>query len=54
MALSLDAYEKAALQRALEESAGDASVAAERLGIGRSTLYRKLTKHGLRPSRSSA
>jgi len=49
--LSLDAYERCALERALEESAGDASAAARRLGIGRSTLYRKIARHGLQLSR---
>jgi len=46
--LSLAAYERCALARALEEANGDAAQAARRLGIGRSTLYRKLSKHGLR------
>jgi DNA-binding NtrC family response regulator len=45
--LSLEAYERCALERALEESGGDAGRAARRLGIGRSTLYRKVAKHGL-------
>jgi two-component system response regulator HydG len=49
--LSLDAYERAALERALRESAGDATLAARRLGIGRSTFYRKLGQHGLAPGR---
>jgi len=49
--LSLEAYERAALGRALRESGGDASAAAQRLGIGRSTLYRKLARHGLRTAR---
>lgn len=52
--LSLDAYEKRALERALDETAGDAGLAARRLGIGRSTLYRKLAKHGLRARRAGA
>ena len=43
--LSLDAYEREALERALAESGGDAREAARRLGIGRSTLYRKLSRH---------
>ncbi|RIL06046.1 MAG: DNA-binding response regulator [Proteobacteria bacterium] len=46
--LSLDAYERAALERALREAGGRATDAARRLGIGRSTFYRKLGKHGLR------
>jgi len=51
--LSLDAYERRALERALEEARGNATSAARCLGIGRSTLYRKLQKHGLivRPHR---
>jgi two-component system response regulator HydG len=45
--LSLDAYECCALERALREAGGDAREAARRLGIGRSTLYRKLARHGI-------
>ena len=45
--LSLDAYEKCALERALQEARGEARVAAAALGMGRSTLYRKLARHGL-------
>jgi two-component system response regulator HydG len=43
--LSLDAYERAALERALAECGGDATRAARRLGIGRSTFYRRLAQH---------
>jgi DNA-binding NtrC family response regulator len=49
--LSLAHYECAALERALAEAHGDARIAAHRLGIGRSTLYRKLARHGLRARR---
>ena len=49
--LSLDAYERCALQRALEECGADATAAARCLGIGRSTFYRKLAKHRLQPPR---
>ncbi|MBW2273374.1 MAG: response regulator [Deltaproteobacteria bacterium] len=52
--LSLEAYEKVALERALWESAGDAGAAARRLGIGRSTFYRKLAKHGIGDGRGEA
>lgn len=45
--LSLEAYEKLALERALRESHGDATTAANRLGIGRSTFYRKAARHGI-------
>ncbi len=48
--LSLDAYERCALERALRECGGDANAAAQRLGIGRSTFYRKLAKQGLKPN----
>ncbi|HEX2483712.1 MAG TPA: sigma-54 dependent transcriptional regulator [Myxococcota bacterium] len=50
--LDLDAYERCALERALLECGGDATEAARRLGIGRSTLYRKLARHSLRPGRA--
>jgi DNA-binding NtrC family response regulator len=49
--VSLAAYERCALERALWESGGDAAAAAARLGIGRSTLYRKLARHNLAPRR---
>jgi two-component system response regulator HydG len=45
--LSLDAYERACLEEALRQSGQDVRRAARLLGIGRSTLYRKLTRHGL-------
>jgi len=45
--LTLDAYERLCLERALRECAGDARAAARRLGIGRSTFYRKLARHAL-------
>jgi two-component system response regulator HydG len=51
LVLSLQAYERAALDRALRENAGDARAAARCLGIGRSTFYRKLGQHGLAPGR---
>jgi DNA-binding NtrC family response regulator len=49
--LSLAAYERAALERALREAGGDAGAAARRLGVGRSTFYRKLARHGIAPGR---
>ena len=35
------------VRRALAEAAGNISVAARRLGVARSTLYRKLRRFGL-------
>jgi DNA-binding NtrC family response regulator len=51
LALSLDAYECCAIERALDASRGEATAAARLLGVGRSTLYRKIAKHGLKISR---
>jgi DNA-binding NtrC family response regulator len=51
--LSLEAYERLALERALHEAAGDAAEAARRLGIGRSTYYRKAAKLGVDLQRRS-
>ncbi len=45
--ISLDSYERRVIERALAECDGDAFGAARLLGIGRSTMYRKLAKHGL-------
>ena len=51
--LSLEAYERSALERALREAGGNATEAARRLGIGRSTFYRKLSKSPDSPDESS-
>ena len=51
--LTLEAYERCVLERTLAQTRGDATGAARQLGIGRSTLYRKLAKHGLSPGRSA-
>lgn len=50
--LSLQAYERSALERALRESGGNAAAAARCLGIGRSTFYRKLAQHEIQLSKS--
>jgi DNA-binding NtrC family response regulator len=39
--------ERRAIQRALEEAEGDTGAAAARLGIGRSTLYRRIKELGI-------
>ncbi len=48
MPLSLAAYERRCLEDALHATGGDVRRAAVLLGIGRSTLYRKLSEHGMR------
>ncbi len=45
--VSFDAYEKLAIERALEETGGDRLAAARLLKVGKSTLYRKLKRHGI-------
>jgi len=49
--LKLDELEKRAIQLALEQYGGNLSDAARQLGIGRSTLYRKIDQYGLRPKK---
>ena len=46
--LNLEAIERWALQRALRDKNGRLTETAKALGIGRTTLYRKLEKFGLR------
>jgi DNA-binding NtrC family response regulator len=46
--LNLQELERSAIQAALELYGGNLSDAARQLGIGRSTLYRKLEQYGLR------
>ena len=46
-AVSLELYERLALERALEEVDGDRLAAARLLNVGKSTLYRKLKRHGI-------
>jgi len=48
VAMSLDELEHAAIKKALKRHAGNLSDVARQLGIGRSTLYRKLEQYGLR------
>lgn len=44
---SLEALERRAILRALEETGGDRLRAAKLLGIGKTTIYRKLKEYGL-------
>ncbi|MEQ8241476.1 MAG: sigma-54 dependent transcriptional regulator [Cyclobacteriaceae bacterium] len=45
--VKVEDVEKNAIQRAIEMCGGNLSQAAEELGIGRTTLYRKMKKYGL-------
>src|SRR4029078_11055792 len=45
--LGLDALEREHIVRVLGEVRGNKRVAAQRLGISRRTLYRRLERHGL-------
>jgi transcriptional regulator of acetoin/glycerol metabolism len=45
---TLDNYERMAIERALIETDGDIDEAAKTLGVGKSTLYRKMKIHGLK------
>jgi transcriptional regulator of acetoin/glycerol metabolism len=45
--LNLDQLERLAIERALLMHAGNLSRTAQTLGLGRSTLYRKMARHGI-------
>ncbi|HZF29493.1 MAG TPA: sigma-54 dependent transcriptional regulator [Gammaproteobacteria bacterium] len=45
--LNLEALERDAIRRAVAKHGGNLSKAAQELGLGRTTLYRKMAKHGL-------
>ena len=45
--LNLEALEKQAIQKAIAQHHGNLSKAAQSLGLGRTTLYRKMTRYGL-------
>ena len=45
--MTLDALEKAMIERCLTHAAGNVTRAAEALGISRAALYRRLQKHGI-------
>ena len=46
--VSFEAYERAALRRALDVCGGSKLDAAKLLEVGKSTLYRMVIKHGIR------
>ncbi|TRX62635.1 sigma-54-dependent Fis family transcriptional regulator [Fulvivirga sp. M361] len=46
--LNLDDMEKAAIERAIQKNQGNISKAAKELGLGRTTIYRKLDKYGIK------
>jgi len=45
----LSSIKRDALLRALEHSRGNLSAASRELGVARSTMYRMLERHGLKP-----
>jgi DNA-binding NtrC family response regulator len=47
-AITLDELERAAIEAALRRTRGNVTRAMKQLGIGRTTLYRKLKRYGLR------
>jgi len=44
---NLEEVEKVAIQNAIKKHSGNLSKAAKELGLGRTTLYRKMNKYGL-------
>ena len=50
----IDAFEKARIAAALEQSAGNVASAADQLGIPRKTMYDKLKKYALAPARKQS
>jgi transcriptional regulator of acetoin/glycerol metabolism len=45
--LNLDNLEARTIREAVAKHAGNLSRAAKELGLGRTTLYRKMAKHGI-------
>jgi DNA-binding NtrC family response regulator len=50
--MTLDALEKAMIERCLAFASGNVTRAAEALGISRAALYRRLQKHGIEAPRA--
>jgi len=44
--LNLEEVEKLTIERALKKHSFNVSAAAKELGLGRTTMYRKMTKYG--------
>jgi transcriptional regulator of acetoin/glycerol metabolism len=51
---TLEEIEHRHIERVLRSAEGRVSVAADRLGVPRSTLYEKLKQHGIATSRAAA
>jgi transcriptional regulator of acetoin/glycerol metabolism len=51
-AKTLDEMEKQMILSTIEECRGNLSRTAEKLGIGRATLYRKMEKHGIQTGKN--
>lgn len=49
LARQMDQVEKVLIEQALRQHRGNVSATCEALGIGRKTLYDKLTRHGIQP-----
>jgi transcriptional regulator of acetoin/glycerol metabolism len=47
--LDIKSVEKAAIENVLQKTKGNLSNAARELGMGRTTLYRKMRKYNLEP-----
>ena len=45
--LNLEELEKIAIEQAIEKHEGNMSMVAKELGLGRTTLYRKMAKYGI-------
>jgi two-component system C4-dicarboxylate transport response regulator DctD len=49
LARQMEQVEKVLIEQALRQQRGNVSATCEALGIGRKTLYDKLTRHGIQP-----
>jgi two-component system response regulator HydG len=51
MPSTIDEMEQKMIIKTLEENGNNIARTAEKLGIGRATLYRKMEKHGIHPDK---